>query len=142
MRLFSVIIAALILAATSTARADTLAESNEDFIRKHAKEAVAEMSPNLPMQISKNLTIRTVAAFDTTLAMVAMLAYDYDYLKSAAAAGGVTPESLKPKMQVMTINMVCSDKSLSAFVQLGGKVQYIYQFNDGVQYMVAAVEEC
>ena len=121
----------------STTRAD-----NEDFIRKHAKEVAAEFAPNLPMQVSKNLTIRTVTAFDTTLSMAVKLAYDYDYLKSAVAASGVTPESLKPKMQVMTTNMVCSDKLLSAFVRLGGEVQYIYQFNDGVQYMVAAVEEC
>lgn len=142
MRLFAAIIAALILAATSTAIADTLTESNEDFIRKHAKEVAAELAPNLPMQISKNVTIRTVTAIDTTLTMVAKLAYDYDYLKSAAAAGGVTPESLKPKMQVMTTNIVCSDKALSAFVQLGGEIQYIYQFDDGVQYMVAAVKEC
>ncbi len=142
MRLFAAIIAALILAATSTAIADTLTESNKDFIRKHAKEVAADFAPNLPMQISKNLTIRTVIAIDTTLAMVAMLAYDYDYLKSASAASGVTPESLKPKMQVMTTNIVCSDKVLSAFVHLGGEIQYIYQFNDGVQYMVAAVKEC
>jgi len=142
MRLIAAIIAALILAATSGAIADTLAESNEDFIRKHAKEVAAEFAPNLPTQISENLTIRTVIAMDTTVTLVAMLAYDYDYLKSAATAGGVTPESLKPKMQVMTTNMVCSDKALSAFVQLGGEIQYIYQFSDGVQYMIASVEEC
>ena len=118
------------------------AESNDDFVRKYAKEAAAEMAPNLPMQISKNLTIRTITAIDTTLTMAAKLAYDYNYLKSAVAASGATPESLKLKMQVMTTDMVCSDELLSAFVQLGGEIQYIYQFSDGIQYMIASVDEC
>jgi hypothetical protein len=44
-----------------------------------------------------------VGAFDTTLAISVKMAYDYDYLKSAGAASGVTPESLKAKMQVMCV---------------------------------------
>lgn len=142
MRLLAGIIASLMLAAASTSVADTLTEPNHDFIRKYAKEVAAEFAPNLPMQISKNLTVRAVTAIDTSLTLVALLAYDYDYLKSAATAGGVTPESLKPKMQEMTTNMVCTDELLTAFVRLGGEIQYIYQFNDGVQYMVAVVKKC
>ncbi len=117
-------------------------KSFEEDVKSHARNVAAELAPNLPMQVSKNIVLENVVVAENVVQLKGVLQYDLKFLTDSAVAGGVTQDSIKQKMAANTQNMVCTDEQMSAFVRLGGEIHYLYFFNDGVQYMVIEIDDC
>ena len=101
----------------------------------YAKKVQKEMAPNLPMQLSQNLVVRSITAVGPELGANAILKYTEQYLNNQLSKVGRTRESVDNQMRLMTINMVCTSPELEAFLGLGGKILYSYNFVDGKKYL-------
>ena len=113
-------------------------------ICEFAKKVQKELAPNLPMQLSQNLIIRSVSAVGPELGANAVLKYTEQYLNEQLAVAGRSRDSVDSQMKQMTINMVCSSAGLEAFVGLGGTIVYQYNFVDGNKYLeiIVTADDC
>ena len=62
--------------------------------------------------------------------------------EALAAERGITVVSWNEKMVEYTRNSVCSDDVLSAFVRIGGQLQYVYKTLDGFPIFQPEVAGC
>ena len=106
-----------------------------------AKKIQSELAPSLPMQLSKSLYLRHAIAIGPLLQLTALLNYDLEFLNNALQSQGINRREVDKKMRVMTLNSVCSQKGTRAFLGLGGEVSYLYQFNDGQEYMTIRLND-
>ena len=111
-------------------------------IRQVAKEIQEEMSNQLPQKLSKNLLLRTVMSYNETLTFNAMLLYNKNYLQTRLLQSGRTMDSIKDQMKQMAKNIVCSSPILLSFINLGGKLQYNYVFQNGEHYLLTKIDNC
>ena len=109
-------------------------------IRQVAKEIQEEMSNQLPQKLSKNLLLRTVMSYNETLTFNAMLLYNKNYLQTRLLQSGRTMDSIKDQMKQMAKNIVCSSPILLSFINLGGKLQYNYVFQNGEHYLLTKID--
>ena len=93
------------------------------------------MAPSLPMQISSNLVIRNIVSVGPLVQVSAILKYDEIFMNKSLKDQGVKRSLVDAKMRQMTKNAVCSNDGMSAFLGLGGKIAYNYNFNDGKEYL-------
>jgi hypothetical protein len=108
---------------------------------KKARELADEMSQQLPMKLSNELLVEKVFADKGVISLTAVLGYDESYLKSAAQDGGITMQDLLNKLKQGTANLMCQPKSATAaFINLGGKLQYQYQFNNRAPYATVNID--
>ena len=131
MRIF--LLAFLMAINTKAAADDALCFNNLiDFnICDEAKRIRDDIAPSLPQKISANLVFRSISSVDNSLSLHAMLLYERDALENAAASGGLNMEEVEAQMYLTTKNYVCTSPELEAFINLGGKLSYIYQFQNG-----------
>lgn len=100
-----------------------------------AKKVQQEMAPSLPMQLSSNLVLRSIAAIGPVLWANAILKYDEKFLNQTLKQQGAPRAIIDMKMREMTHNRVCSGEQMRAFLDLGGHIVYSYEFIDGNKYL-------
>lgn len=110
-------------------------EFSKTNICEYAKKVQRELSPNLPMQLSENLYLRSVLAVGPQVALNVMLNYSESFFIEAIQAQGVSRVQIDNQMKNFTFNSICSDPALEAFVGLGGEIIYSYKFKDGKKYL-------
>lgn len=125
----------LSIGASVEAQQNCFAKYSKTNICDYAKKIQKGMAPNLPMQISQNLSLRNVVAIGPNISLGAMLDYDEQYLNADLRAKGVSRTRVDSRMKSMTRNGVCTDPVLRAFVDLGGIISYNYKFIDGSKYL-------
>ena len=128
-----ILLAFLMVITTKAAAENALCSKNLiDFnICDAAKRIRDDIAPSLPQKISANLVFRSISSFDNSLSLYAMLLYERDTLKNAAASAGVSMGDIEAQMYLTTKNYVCTSPALEAFINLGGELSYIYQFQNG-----------
>ena len=132
----SIIFAIILSPLLPTQAADEcFAKYSKTNICDFAKKVQREMAPSLPMQISSNLVVRNIVSVGPLVQISAMLKYDERFLNKSLKKQGVKRSLVDAKMRKMTQNVVCSNDGMSAFLGLGGKIAYHYNFNDGVEYL-------
>ena len=121
---------------TLTQAADEcFAEYSKTNICDFAQKVQQEMAPLLPMQISSNLVVRNIVSVGPLVQISAMLKYDENFLNQSLKKQAVKRSFIDSKMNEMTHNMVCSNDAMSAFLGLGGRIAYQYNFIDGLEYL-------
>jgi hypothetical protein len=111
-------------------------------VRQIAKEIQKEISNQLPQKLSKNLLLRSVISNNDTLIFNVMLLYNKDFLKNRLKQSGRTMDSIKNQMKQMAKNTICSSPITSSFINFGGKIHYIYIFQNGEHYLLKEVNSC
>jgi hypothetical protein len=111
-------------------------------ICEFARTAQAEVANGLPMKLNNNVTLVTAVVAGTKLIINASFQMTKAGAEALAAERGITMASWNEKMVEYTRNSVCSDKLLSAFVRLGGQLQYIYKTLDGFPIFQPEVGSC
>lgn len=111
-------------------------------ICEYARGAHAEMVNVLPMKLSNNVTIVTAVVVGPRLVMGASFQMTKAAAEALATERGITMTAWADKIAEATTNSVCGDKQLSAFVRLGGQVQYVYKTLDGFPIFQPAVTSC
>ena len=130
------IFAIILLPLTPTQAADEcFAKYSKTNICDFAKKVQREMAPSLPMQISSNLVVRNIVSVGPLVQISAMLKYNENFMNNSLKKQGVKRSLVDARMRKMTQNVVCSNDAMSAFLGLGGKIAYHYNFNDGVEYL-------
>jgi len=140
-RIFLALFMILLSSQASISRADKCYSKYSDFnICDFALKIQKEMAPKLPMQLSKNLHVKSMIANGPELMINALLAYDENFLNQSLAAQGAPRSVVDNHMKLSTINSICSNEQTEAFVGLGGSIIYRYYFIDGVHYLEIPVD--
>ena len=110
---------------------------------KYARELVDELATQLPMRMSQNLLLEKAMAFKSLVSLHAILGYNEEFLETTVQQNGVSMDKITQTMKVSTKANLCQEKSTTeAFISLGGKIQYIYKFSDGMPYLTVNVDSC
>ncbi|MGY4355521.1 hypothetical protein ACVWZR_004567 [Bradyrhizobium sp. i1.3.1] len=97
----------------------------------YARSAQASVAPTLPMKLSADTTLASVAVAGPRIVFVAALSYSAEQAEAVAKSRGMSMQSWSTQVDDYTQNSVCSMEVLAAFVRLGGEVQYFYKGSDG-----------
>lgn len=110
---------------------------------EYARNFADEFASQLPMKMSKNLTLSSVIAYKSLVSLQAILGYDKKYLQDIAKQGNMSWDELNVMMEKSTKANLCVDNTpTEAFIHLGGTIQYDYKFNDGMPYITVTVNKC
>jgi len=110
---------------------------------KYAKNLADEASSQLPMRMSNNLMIEKVFAFKNLFSMHVMYGYDEKALYAKAKKNNISIKQINQQIEKSTKANLCQDESpTKSFISLGGKVQYVYKFSDGMPYITVNVDSC
>lgn len=122
--------------------ADECTSNSTDFDTcKYAREFVEEFTSQLLMKMSQNLISEKAMEYKNLVSLHAMLGYNEEFLKNTAQQNGVSMDQIARTMKKSTKANLCQLKSPSeTFISLGGKIQYIYKFSDGMPYLTVNVE--
>ena len=111
-------------------------------IQEIAKEVQKEFVKNLPQKISQNMIITEVIALDDTIVLKVFLSYDREFLEKSAVSNGATMQDMKNIFYSHMKKSSCSREVNRAFIRLGGKLHYDYNFKDSEHFMVVKIEKC
>ena len=127
-----------LIAVTLFAANGAIAEDGEDVSPTSPETTLRNSSrlpelitASLPMKMSENMTLSMVSAAGPRVVNIAIWHKKKVDVDALLQAGGISVADLTARMNQGTRNSVCSDKVLSAFVWLGGQVEYIYKTEDG-----------
>jgi hypothetical protein len=109
---------------------------------KKAKEIQSQLSAALPMRLNQEMIMETVIVSGPRLAISATWNMLKSELDSRLELNFTNIGSLKKNIEDNTIRYVCSNELLSAFVRLGGNLQYIYKTRDGFLIHSPIVTNC
>ena len=102
-----------------------------------------EFTTQLPMRMSQNILLEKAMAYKNLISFHAILGYNEDYLATTAKKNGISMEQIRQVMVDSTKANLCQEKSpTEAFISLGGKVQYVYKFSDGMPYLTVNINSC
>lgn len=107
-----------------------------------ARQMQEEMAPHLPTRISADVTIVNVLAVGPRLGLTAVWQMTKAELDQRLFANNMTRDGLADRMTAAATNSVCSDRVLTAFVGLGGQIQYNYLTTDGFRIASPAILAC
>lgn len=111
-------------------------------ICKIARELSNEIAKELPIRMSKNMSWETVASVGSTIIANIRLYNTRTHLNSVYEKAGLQISAGKELMIDIANNSVCSAKPVKAFIDLGGKITYVYRFIDGEQFIAIDVRKC
>jgi len=101
-----------------------------------------DFSKILPMEINERMTAVSIIAIGPQLSTTIMWHMSASEFKKSIQAGEINKLQLIQKMDDLTGNRVCMDIPLSAFIGLGGKIQYNYITTDYTQIHETIIEDC
>lgn len=107
-----------------------------------AKKLADEVQKELPIKNSDDLYLTEVKTDKTRVIITAKMKYSSNELKNTLKIKGNNIDAAKASLRTNAENSVCSNKQLSAFINLGGIMQYEYVFNDGKLLDIVAVTSC
>ena len=107
-----------------------------------AKEIQRNAAPNLPMQLSAEMTLMSIMAIGGRVGMNVIWHMTEVELNSRIAMNNTTLENLRSQMQSYSRTSVCSREVTAAFVRLGGEMQYHYTTNDGFSIASPLIKNC
>lgn len=144
---FLAILAALTMTGPHVANAQSADECFPNLIKfdvcSEAKKMQAEMAKSLPMEVSRNMTLMTAAAFGPRLELNVVWHMTGSTLNNMLVDNGMTHDQLVSRMEQSTRTIVCGQKQPSAaFVRLGGQIQYIYITNDYIPIASPTITQC
>ncbi|TIM21140.1 MAG: hypothetical protein E5Y74_15215 [Mesorhizobium sp.] len=105
---------------------ECLSKYTKTDVCAYAKKMQTEMAPALPMLISSNISVRSIIAIGPRIVFNATWAQTDAEVDAKLLAAGVSRPVYVQKIDEMTKNYVCRAEELSAFVRLGGEIQYTY----------------
>lgn len=139
----------LIVAAMLCASADTIEKEQSTCspkgvdVCKIARRMANDLAPQLPMQLSSQLSMQTVVAVKGNFLMTAKLEYDNVHLQSVLINSGLSDDEMIKTMHRHAKSGICQpSSSTKAFIDLGGVVSYQYRFNDGSMYTQVQIDKC
>ena len=140
---FVTVIFTSLLSVVIDACAQTLCQPKSVDVCEIARRISDETASTLPMQLNSNLSIQTVFAEQNTVSLVARLNYTHAHLDQTLVAAGVSNDKMLKVLIKTAKNGVCTRSSKTEyFVERGGQVRYIYQFQDGTTYTSILVSSC
>ena len=102
-------------------------------------EMIAE---ELPLRLNQNLVLQHIGASENLIRMRAV----FDYTEAdliGALNTGVTLDTMKISVRDTAIVIACRPKTqLQAFIELGGKLQFVYLFSDKAHFLTVNVDHC
>lgn len=107
-----------------------------------ARNAQAEIAPNLPMRVDKYTTIVSIISIGTKISIIGMWDMTRSDIEKSISSGGMSNYDLKSKFNTMTSGYVCSNNKMASFVKLGGSIEYIYKSSDGSMIHNPTVSRC
>jgi hypothetical protein len=130
----------------SPALSQTQDECLSEFIKHDvcadALNLQTEAAPYLPQRINNEMIIVSVLAVGPLLSMNVQWLMTKPELNARLKINKISLLKLRRQMQEFTTTAVCSDKIQSAFVRLGGRVQFIYSTTDAFQIAAPTVSDC
>ena len=139
----------LTVAAMLCASADTIEKERSvcspkgTDVCKIARRMANDLAPQLPMQLSSQLSMQTVVAVKGNFLMTAKLEYDNTHLQSILINSGISDDEMIKTMHRHAKSGICQPSSSTrAFIDLGGVVSYQYRFNDGSIYTQVQINTC
>ena len=108
----------------------------------YGKKLANEMAPSLPMQLNKNMSLESIMAFKATVQLVAQLHFDKKYLVNLYAENGLNLSDFEKVMTKNVDGMCAKGNPVGAFIQLGGKLRYVYRFSDGEKFLTVEKASC
>ncbi|HCN3290395.1 hypothetical protein ACYAZR_09800 [Klebsiella pneumoniae] len=108
----------------------------------YASKIASESGKVLPIKLSDNMSIVSINAIFNKLIFVAYLNYNHDYLSSTYNGDISLEKKLKGVMRNYSKSSVCTNRQTSAFVGLGGEIEYRYVFSDGNIFDTYAITSC
>jgi hypothetical protein len=144
---FLAILAALTMNVPHVANAQSTDECFPNLIKfdvcSAAKKMQGEMAKSFPMNVSRNMTLMTAAAFGPRLAVMAVWHMTGSALNEMLIESGMTHEQLASRMNQDAQTFVCGQKQpTAAFVRLGGQIQYIYITDDYIPVASPTITQC
>jgi hypothetical protein len=133
-------LAYLLLLASVTASANCPA--NKRAACDFAKKMAADLSPRLPIQLSRNMQLSKAFAQDQQLNLYVMLNYDRSFLASAMRQKGASVEDAKKGLAAFAQNYVCSTPLLAQATKLGFIQSFHYQLVNGELLTSFSVSRC
>lgn len=102
-------------------------------------ETIAE---ELPIRLNQNLVLQDIGASENLIRMRAVFDYTEAYLTQALSAG-ITLDTMRTSVRETAILIACRPKTqLQAFIELGGKLQFMYLFSDKAHFLTVNVDHC
>ena len=94
------------------------------------------------MKMSEKITLSMVAVVGPRLVLTSIWHSNKSDIDASRRVGGTSPADADERMSQAARNGVCSQARLSAFVRLGGQVQYVYKSEDGHVVLAPVVTAC
>src|SRR4029453_5845634 len=107
-----------------------------------ARSISDRIAPPLPMPVSSELTITTIVAAGNRVIMTATWELTEAQYREQLTSRHITPEQFDAHMQRFTQRAVCVQKVPSAFVTLGGEIQYRYMSVAGHRIVAPVIDSC
>ena len=109
---------------------------------KKARELSDQIAVTLPIKMSQNMTWESIAAVGDTLIINIRLSYNKDLLEETLKPRGLSLEYAKEALIEAAQNVCNEDTPTAAFVHLGGKIRYFYNFNKGERFSEIEINDC
>ncbi len=119
-----------------------LSEYTKFDICAEAKKIHSALAKITPQKMNTEMTLQHAIVLENRLVMIVVWQMDDDALTARLSAAGMDRNSLYTKFKTQTKSAVCSQKTLAAFVGLGGEVQYIYRTLDAIEIASLLVSTC
>ena len=119
-------------------RANSLAHN----MCKEANRLENVLASQLPLKLEEGLEFTSVSSDKNHLITYMTILYERSVLEDKTKDDGRSMKSLEQAMEIMSADSACSNEASRAFIQLGGIRQFIYTFQDGVEFLDISVERC
>lgn len=107
-----------------------------------AREMHGLLAAQLPQKMNANITLAGAFVAGRRVIIKGSWAATRSQIAQMALENGISQKQWGELVQQATQNLVCSNAVLSAFVRLGGQMQYVYQSTDNFEIFSALVETC
>lgn len=115
----------------------------KEDVCKTAHNIAVESQKYLPIKITETMYISSIKSEKNKLIFNAKLSYSESDLQYANKQANIDDDQVKKLIREQTKNRVCLLKTPSkSFINLGGKIEYDYIFNDGTIYDVVTINSC
>lgn len=100
------------------------------------------ISQELPLRLSNALVLQHIGASQNVIRMRAVFDYTEAQLIKTSKTGA-TLDTMKTTVRDTALVIVCRPGTeLQAFIELGGKLQFVYLFSDNVHFLTVDVDRC
>jgi hypothetical protein len=101
------------------------------------------IAAELPFRLNQKLVLQSIRASKNVITMGAVFDYTEDHLAAQAMKTGATLGTMKTSVRQTAISIACRPQTeLQAFIELGGKLQLVYQFSDKAHFLTVDVDRC